>query len=163
MEGSAEYDSIRYLTDRYGIDWNFYVSIYEIGLDRDLPPLGTGARNLKDFSASYTEAFLALESLLGDRPLARLRTYFEDSGRIDREDAFQHAFDLDPEEFLRELEAQIPELLLRGTRLRRDRCEGADDRFAPALTDDVAVETHLVTEHRGVRRRPPRHCLAVQR
>ena len=43
VEGSAEYASIRYLTDRYGIDWNFYVSIYELGLDRDLPPLGMGA------------------------------------------------------------------------------------------------------------------------
>ena len=104
-EGSAEYASARYVAARYNVDWPFILLGYVVSTESGLPSLSSNSRDVQYFDALYPKAFLAVESLMRDRPLKDLATYFEATGRMDWEEAFLRVFEIAPSTFVSEFES----------------------------------------------------------
>ncbi len=104
LEGSAEYASGRYLTDRYAGDWTLLVEAYEAYLGAGLPRLDSDALRSGEL---YGKAFVAFNRLMLKKPLIVLGDYFGATGRMDWEDAFQEVFARDPIEFVQDFEARL--------------------------------------------------------
>jgi hypothetical protein len=105
LEGSAEYAAAKFISDRHNLNWGLLVFEYFLSTERGLPSLNAETRDVEYFNQLYPKAFLALETLMRNRPLKVLATYFEATGRTDWKEVFQQTFGVEPSDFVDNFEA----------------------------------------------------------